>query len=156
MIRLRQLIGKHEALRLKPYDDATGKELKRGDVIKGKISIGVGRNLSDLGLTKDEALELFQHDIDRTIGELYSTFAWFGSLDHVRQDALTDMCFNMGLTRFLGFHDMIGFLKEQRYSDAADALLDSKYARTHPTRAAELAAMLRTGLYQEDDDSSTQ
>ena len=46
---LNALLIRHERLRLKPYTDTVG-----------KLTIGVGRNLTDMGLTQDEVLLLLQ------------------------------------------------------------------------------------------------
>ena len=54
------LLLKHEGLRLHPYDDVTGKP---PETLQGKITIGVGRNLTDVGITRTEALSLLKADI---------------------------------------------------------------------------------------------
>src|SRR5688572_26548191 len=81
----------HEGLRLKPYPDT-----------KGKITIGVGRNLSDKGITHSEAMLLLDHDLDECITDLAS-FPWFAGLDPVRQRVLIDMRLNLGPTGFRSF-----------------------------------------------------
>ncbi|HEX9879647.1 MAG TPA: hypothetical protein VGB25_05595 [Candidatus Binatia bacterium] len=75
MTRLQEMLIRHEGLRLKPY---------RGTV--GKLTIGVGRNLDDAGITRDEALALLRHDIDRVRKEVSAAFPWFGGLNPVRKD----------------------------------------------------------------------
>ena len=36
-----------------PYDDATGRTLIRGDTLKGNITVGIGRNISGIGISAD-------------------------------------------------------------------------------------------------------
>jgi len=56
MQRLQNTLEHHEGLRLKPYKDSVG-----------KLTIGIGRNLDDVGISKSEALLLLQNDIDVAI-----------------------------------------------------------------------------------------
>lgn len=48
-----------EGLRLKPYRDTVG-----------KLTIGIGRNLDDVGISEAEAEYLLSNDLDRTISDL--------------------------------------------------------------------------------------
>ena len=67
------------------------------------ITVGVGRNIDEnggLGLSDDEIDYLLENDIKRCKQELI-TLPWFSQIDSVRQDALINMCFNLGMTRLL-------------------------------------------------------
>ncbi|MDP3703688.1 MAG: lysozyme, partial [Candidatus Omnitrophota bacterium] len=97
----RQLIA-HEGLRLKPYTDTVG-----------KLTIGVGRNLTDKGITKAEALYLLERDIEECIADLV-TFPWFGRLDSVRQRVMIDMRFNLGPSRLRKFRRTLAAVDEGR------------------------------------------
>ena len=134
--RLRELLIKHEGLRLKPYRDTVG-----------KLTLGVGRNIEDIGITHDEAMMLLTNDIVRVTSEVEKTFGWFKSLDVVRQDAIHDMNFNVGLTRLQGFKKMLEALRVQNYSVAAKEALDSKWATQVGPRAKDIAIMLEKGVY---------
>lgn len=130
---LRAQLIKHEGLRLFPYVDAVG-----------KTSIGVGRNLTDRGITDAEARFLLDNDINTAINALV-VFPWFPDLDTVRQRAFVDLCFNLGLTRLRGFVKMLAAAERQDWTAAATALLDSRYHVQVGQRARTLAAMLETG-----------
>lgn len=123
----------HESLRLKPYTDSVG-----------KITIGVGRNLSDNGLSHAEAMLLLDHDLDAAIRDC-ATFPWFPSLDPIRQRVLVDMAFNLGLTRLRGFRRMLRLIEEGDYVRAAHAMRNSAWARQVKTRADRLIRMMNTG-----------
>jgi lysozyme len=129
------MLKRHEGLRLKPY-------LCTAD----KLSIGFGRNLDDMGISEDEALYLLQNDIDRCYSEL-SVFNWFHELDQIRQEALISMLFNLGLPRLLTFKKMIARLMAKEYSQAAEEIINSLYARQVGDRANELAYMIERGEY---------
>jgi lysozyme len=132
--RLQQQLIEHEGLRLSAYFDTVG-----------KCTIGVGRNLDDKGLSKAEALYLLENDIQECIADLV-TFPWFERLDAVRQRVVIDMRFNLGPKKFRRFRDTLRAISEERYGDAADAMLASKWADQVKRRAVRLAAMMRTGI----------
>ena len=80
----------HEGLELKPYQCTAD-----------KTTIGVGRNIQEIGITEDEARYLLDNDILRVCKELDDTIHWWRDLSDVRQRVLIDMVFNLGITRFL-------------------------------------------------------
>ena len=129
------MLKRHEGLRLKPYHCSAG-----------KLSIGSGRNLDDMGISEVEAMVLLRHDIERCYDEL-NVFSWFADLDQVRQEALVDMLFNLGLPTFLEFKKTLKFVAEGKYSQAAAEMLNSKWANQVGSRAEELAYMVETGTY---------
>lgn len=134
-----------EDVRLKPYDDATGKDLKAGDTIIGKITIGIGRNLSDVGISEYEAMVLNTGDLRRTIRDLDNAFPWWRTMTDARQDALMNICFNIGLTRLRGFTKALTFLQAGRWDAAAAEFLDSKWAAQTGQRAQRIAKQIREG-----------
>jgi lysozyme len=131
-----ELITRHEGKRLKPYTDTVG-----------KLTIGVGRNLSDVGISDDECLLLLQHDIYHAIQSL-SVYPWYMRLNDARQAAVIDLMFNVGAARFAGFKKMIAALELGHWDEAARQLLDSVYATQVGKRAVELAFMLEKGEWQ--------
>lgn len=130
---LRRQLMAHEGVRLKPYVDSVG-----------KITIGVGRNLSDKGITEDEARQFLDADINNAILDM-TVFPWFPNLDPVRQRAFVDLCFNIGLPRLKGFTKMLAAAARGDWDAAAHELLDSRYAEQVGKRARTLAHMIRTG-----------
>jgi lysozyme len=95
MSRLREMLIRHEGLRLKPYRD-TG----------NKLTIGIGRNLEEVGITREEALLLLDNDIARVGREVERAFPWFSRLNPARKDVVLNMVFNLGLSRFRRFRKM--------------------------------------------------
>ena len=91
---LYDLLEKHEGLRLKPYDDATGKP--PGDKpIHGFLTIGVGRNLTSVGISRNEARLLLKADIGKATSHA-KQYKWFSTLNPARQAVVVSMVFNMG------------------------------------------------------------
>lgn len=133
MATIEEMLIAHEGIKLKAYICTAG-----------KATIGVGRNLDDVGITQDEALYLLRNDIRRVQREL-AGFTWFSELSQNRRNAITDMCFNLGLSRFLQFKSMLSALDAGDFNKAADAMLDSRWAVQVGQRAKTLASMMRAG-----------
>ncbi len=129
-----ELLIQHEGLQLRPYMDASN-----------KLTIGVGRNLDDTGITKDEALLLLHNDIDRVSKQLDVSLPWWRSLSVARQNVLISMAFNLGVQGLLGFTRMLSYLQDGDYSSAAEEMLSSKWATQVGNRAVELAGMMENG-----------
>ena len=125
-----------EGFSSKPYKDTVG-----------KLTIGFGRNLDDVGLTLEESRFLLKNDVDKTIKLLREKFDWFNDLSAPRQSVIIDMVFNMGYTRFIGFKKMIQFIIQNDYNNAASEMLNSKWATQVKGRAVNLSKMMRSGEY---------
>ena len=134
MDKLSEMIAKHEGLRLKPYHCTAG-----------KLTIGYGRNLDDVGITKAEAETMLTNDIERVYRDLSVHYDWFKELHEVREAVVVNMCFNLGLNRFNGFKQTIKYIDEGAYEKAAAEMLNSKWANQVGKRAVELAHMMATG-----------
>lgn len=134
--KLTDMLIQHEGLRLKPYRCTAG-----------KLTIGVGRNLDDRGITPDEAMYLLANDIRDSRKELAGAFPWFSKLDSVRQAVLIDMCVNLGLPRLQGFRNTLALIGVGKYEAAAVEMLDSKWAQQVGNRARRLSGMMATGRW---------
>jgi len=77
----------------------------------GKLTIGVGRNLDDRGISEEEAFYLLDNDIADCVTDLQSHLSWFNRLDDVRKAVLVDMCFNLGIGRMMKFENMLAAAK---------------------------------------------
>lgn len=137
----------HEGERLKVYDDATGKELKKGDTLLGYPTIGIGRELSMRGITRDEAIILCGNDVLEAEKGLDGLNAWWRQLDETRQQILAEMAVNIGIGRLQGFVKFLGALKAHDFETAATEMLDSLWAKQVKGRAISLANAMRTGHF---------
>lgn len=141
---IREQLIRHEGLRLKPYRCPAG-----------KLTIGVGRNIEDRGITRAEAMAMLENDIAGAradVDALLDDFGidkWKWQLNQARLDALANMAFNLGWRRLSGFRKMFAALKDGDFDLAAAEMLDSKYADDVGPRAVELANQMATGKYQD-------
>lgn len=111
----------------------------------GKWTIGYGRNLSDNGISRDEALTLFNADIADAITDVRHCFSCYDTLSSTRQMVLVSLAFNLGRERLGKFVRFIGAVHRGAWDEAAEELLDSKAAKTQAApRYHELARMMRT------------
>lgn len=136
MSNLANLLVKHEGLLLKPYTDTVG-----------KLTIGCGRNLNDVGIGQPEAMIMLANDIARVSQLAVDNFAWFNSISSVRQDVVLSMIFNMGLGGFKEFTKLLAALQNGDFKRASDEMLSSKWAGQVGARASELAQMLIADRY---------
>ena len=132
--RLEHRLTKDEGLRLKPYHCSAG-----------KLTIGIGRNIEERGISQAEALFLLRNDIETCESELRANFTFFEELSDIRQEVLLNMCFNLGISRLKQFKKMIQALDQEDYARAAREMLDSRWANQVGKRAVQLAHEMKTG-----------
>ncbi|KWD49659.1 lysozyme [Burkholderia ubonensis] len=110
----------------------------------GKVSGGIGRNLTDKGFRDNEIDLMYQNDIAETEAWLDRSLPWWRSLDPVRQRVMMNMAFNMQ-AKLLGFRNFLAAAQRRDWNTAAAEMLDSLWARQVGARATRLAAMMRGG-----------
>lgn len=141
----RQLIL-HESLKLLPYDDKTGIEIQQGDILHGKITIGIGHNLTDNGITPMISDFIYAEDVAKMVLNVLVLMPWWIALNDVRQRVFVDLAFNMGITGLSKFKNTLSLAKGGDFSRAADALMASLWFKQVGTRGPRLVKMLRTGI----------
>ena len=147
----------HEGLRLQVYQDTLGID-----------TIGIGRNLEDRGITKEEldwmdipnmdavyeygiteadAMYLAKNDVQIVEEELVRAHPCVDKLDAVRQLVLVDMAFNMGVPRLSKFKKMWNAVHENKFDIAAKEMLDSRWAIQVKSRSTKLAHAMHHGEF---------
>ena len=147
----------HEGLVLTVYQDTLGID-----------TIGIGRNLKDRGISKEEldyldipnmeviyehgiseadARYLALNDIAIVENELCRVHPCVEDLDGVRQLILMDMAFNMGVPRLCKFKKMWNAVHEQNFEAASLEMMDSKWARQVGGRAKKLSDAMKIGEF---------
>lgn len=124
--------------------DHEGFEAKVYHCPAGKLTVGVGRNLEDKGITREEALYLLRNDIKECETDLRTIFDNFEGLDDIRKNVLIDMRFNLGPNRFRQFKKMIAAVRQKDFQLAAEEMKDSNWYRQVGKRAENLCEMMRS------------
>lgn len=147
----------HEGIVLNVYKDSLGID-----------TIGIGRNLKDRGISKEEldymdipSIEtVYQHgiteadarylamnDIKIVENELVRVHKCVEELDSVRQLILMDMAFNMGVPRLCKFKKMWNAVHEGNFEAASLEMMDSRWARQVGRRASKLSEAMKSGEF---------
>jgi len=155
--KLLEELVKHEGLRLQVYQDTLGID-----------TIGIGRNLEDRGISKEEldeldipsidhiyeygiteadAMVLAQNDVQIVEEELLRAHPCVEDLDAVRQLVLVDMAFNMGVPRLCKFVKMWNAIHEKKFDIASKEMLDSRWANQVKSRAVKLSNAMYNGEF---------
>ncbi len=133
--RIKEQLVRHEGLRLKPYRCTAG-----------KLTIGIGRNLDDCGISQTEAYVLLENDIQNCEKQLLDEIPEiYNAMDEVRKSVLLNMCFNLGIGGLLGFNNTLAYIAAGDWERAANGMLASKWAKQVGRRAIELSELMRKG-----------
>ena len=133
---IRQL-KRHEGMKLKPYKCTAG-----------KLTIGIGRNLEDVGISEDEAETLLRHDIIEATNQLLNAFPWMSALNDARASAMINFTFNVGIGTVKKFTKTLAYMEAGEWDKAADEMrFNSKWAKQVGNRAIEVTEQIRTGKW---------
>lgn len=138
-------MGNYDAARLKA--ELTRDEDRRKRIYVdtvGKVSGGIGRNLTDKGFRDNEIDLMYQNDVAETEAWLDRNLPWWSTLSPVRQRVMMNMAFNMQ-GKLLGFRNFLAAAQGGDWNRAAVEMLDSLWARQVGGRATRLADMMRAG-----------
>ena len=127
----KDLITLHEGRMLKAYIDTVG-----------KVTVGVGRNISDKGIRDDEADLMLKNDMQEAWDEC-AKYPWFLGLSEARKAACLDVQFNLGAARFRTFSKFISAMSMGDWETAAAELAASKWATQVGTRARHIEDLIR-------------
>jgi lysozyme len=117
----------------------------------GFLTIGVGRLIDERRggcITRDEALHLLSNDIARKQAEMDEKLPWWRGLDEVRQGALTNMAFQLGVTGLCQFATTLKHVQDGNWLEASASMLQSRWAAQTPERANRIALQWVTGAWQ--------
>ena len=134
--KLKRSIVLHESYEKFPYVDTVG-----------KITIGIGYNLTDRGIDDEWIIKQYNNDVNYFYNRLSTDFPWFNNLNEDRQIVLIDMAF-MGYKHFCSFKKMLWALSKEDYKLAALEMLNSKWANQVKSRAVALAQAMQSGIYE--------
>jgi len=126
-------IKRDEGLRLKPYKCTAG-----------KLTIGYGRNLEDVGISEIEAEIMLNTDIAKAEQDLRSIFENWDCYPESKREALVNMRFNLGQSGFRQFKKMIAAVKVEDWGEVAKQAKDSQWYNQVGNRAKRIIKKLKS------------
>lgn len=136
---LRRQLELHESKEKFPYEDT-----------KGKVTIGIGHNLTDRGLPDEIIDRLYELDVREVIDDLDKFLPWWREMNETRQRVIIDMGFNMGIDpakhgKLLTFKNTLRKMETGAYKEAAKGMRNSLWAKQVKGRAVRLVKMMEEG-----------
>ena len=119
----------------------------------GLPTVGVGHLIRehdpehglDVGTKVDDerVTELFESDLYTCVAETKLLYPQFEELPAEAQKILCNMMFNMGRPRLSRFHKMKRAIDSSDWKEAANQMLDSRWAKQVPNRANRLIERMK-------------
>lgn len=121
-------------------------------------TIGIGHNLETRPIPDMAVKIIFESDVDTVVELLDKYLPWWRNLDEVRQNALVDLGFNLGVGpsqedkdgKLLTFKNTLQCLKTGDYTGAANGLASSLWYKQVGTRGKRIVKMVTTGEWPDD------
>lgn len=146
------MVTEHEGHRSKVYRDSKGIptigigfNLQRGDASQKLSEIGVDINdvLKGKELTDQQINTLFEADLISAVDDARKFLPNFDKQPEMVKNIVTDMSFNLGLTRLSVFKEFQKALLKGDYQKAADEMIDSKWYGEVGNRSKKLVSIMR-------------
>ena len=140
--RLQKQLSLEEGVRNLAYKDS-----------KGIWTIGIGHNIETRPISDLAVKVIFEQDVDTVVSLLDKYLPWWKELDDVRQNALVDLGFNLGVGpssedptgKLLLFTGTLEVLKNKDYEECAKHLEGTLWYKQVGSRALRVVKMIRTG-----------
>ena len=126
-----------EGFRSKPYRDTVG-----------KLTIGYGRNLDDVGISEAEAAMFAATDLTKGQAWVNTNFQWAMHLSERRYGVLVTMATNMGGEKLAEFRKMLSALQAGDFETAAQEMENSHWYAEVGARAHRLVVQMKTDVWQ--------
>ena len=140
--QLRKELAADEGCVKKIYLDHLGyKSCAIGHLVKEgepEWRLNVGDPISD-----ERIAELFAADIGWTMADCKQVFSEFDTLPREVKLVISNMMFNMGLTKFLGFKHFIAAVHNEAWERAAAEMEDSRWNEQVPARSNRLIKRMK-------------
>ena len=119
----------------------------------GLLTVGVGHLIREddpenglavgTKIDSERVHELFESDLYTCVAETKLLYPQFEELPAEAQKILCNMMFNMGRPRLSRFHKMKKAVDSNDWTEAANQMLDSKWAKQVPNRANRLIERMK-------------
>jgi lysozyme len=114
---------------------------------KGIATIGIGHNLRDVAISERAIDVIFEDDLNAHSAELFAQYPWAAEMDEVRQGALVDLAFNMGLPTLSTFKNTLAAMRVGNWEATALGLENSAWFGQVGQRGPRIVKMFRDGKW---------
>jgi lysozyme len=136
-------LRRDEGVRYVPYADTRGFQ-----------TCGVGHNMDasplpagwTFPLSDAQVDQLLAADLQIAFAALDKSLPWWRRMDPVRQRVISNMAFNLGITRLLGFHNTLLAMQRGSYAVAAAGMRASAWFHQVGDRALRLCQAMEAGV----------
>lgn len=139
---LRAELVRDEGYRKFPYDDKTGAPPR----LQGKLTIGIGHNLTANGLSDAAINFIFNEHVDEVVKEIEDRWPWWHALEEGRQRAFVNLAFALGVQKLANeFQPTLKLIADGAYREAAEHVRGTLWASQVGARAHRVAQLLEHG-----------
>jgi lysozyme len=140
-------LRRDEGVRYMPYLDSRGyKTAGVGHLLSGApLPAGWSYPLTDVQVD-----QWLAQDISAALYALDQKCPWWRSMDEVRQRVIANMCFNLGITKLLGFKHALASMQAGDYPAAAAGMRASSWYGQVKDRAVRLCEAMETGVMPDE------
>lgn len=148
MSQIIPILNYEEGYKEKPYIDTEGYP-----TVAIGIKIGPkGASLTNYTFTVprkvgDVWTQVFVDNIQNQCLNNPAIYAALQKCNPARADVLYSMAYQMGVTGLAGFKNTLAMISNGKFDDAANGMLNSKWAKQTPNRARRHSDVMRTGTY---------
>lgn len=143
------LLRQEEGVRNEPYIDSLGYPTVGVGFKLGPQNAPLSHYTFALG---DNTIDAWlQDDVDDLEADMQQNADIARALTHCnqpRQDILTSMGYQMGVTGLSGFHHMLDAISQDSWEEAASQMLSSTWAKQTPERAQRHAGVMLSGKWK--------
>ncbi len=121
-----------------------GKKTRPYKCTAGKTTIGIGRNLDDVGISDATIDLMFKEDLERAASICENIFGLeqWNRWSDARRLGWTNFAFQLGRSRMLGFRNTLKAAIAEDWADTERRLRESLWAKQTPNRAERVIAMI--------------
>ena len=140
--KLLESIKKHEGVRLSAYRDTLGILTIGAGCITYPCDMTIGNRTVSAGdeveeddvITRQQADMMMEMHLSYAIEDLQNNLPWVNFLPEPAKEALTEMVYQLGISRFMRFEKMLAAVRQRKWGKASWEAIDSRWYKQTPVR----------------------
>jgi lysozyme len=136
-------LAKDEGFKPYLYDDFNGRPITKGSKVIGNPTIAFGWSVSTEPCTEELGNYILGYFADDSWNDLVKALPWVLDLPESVQRALANMSYNLGVKSLTHFYTFLNYLQQKKFSEAADDLKTTLWAKQVGPRATRIEELIR-------------